>query len=614
VSHGGITLTPFKKGFDVAKKPSLPGLTRRRQAYELRLRVPTDVVQALGRTHVVKSLGTSDLAEATRRYAGIRAQVQETFEDARAARAPKASVSPPRTRREIIDQYRIRRFDDLRLERGDVVSRCLSERDAFYEGKILPLPTDDRLNGNSFWHDVACSGDFPDEVAVLYALERQMAKRAEDLQRKAELGDASDFLGFVPATFDARDRRLIALDLQEAEIELLEGAKPVLPAEVLAQQSKSAPTSPPLVGTASNGVAPMMSEVFPRFRSEHANIRARVELIEGLVHELRELFGDKPINGYTQADARSYKDVLLALPPNWRKLKEFRGLSIADAVAKAKALTVERPQEATVTNKLGAVRQLFKWIGNEYGEFDIRNPFADVRMPKGRMAANEARDPFSPEQLHAIFAAPLFTGAQSKTRWREPGTVDLKGHPMRWLIVLGLYTGARLGELAQLTTANVREHGGVYYLCFDPSMKLKKKPGVRTSPSVRNVPLHLEVIRAGFLDYVAQLKDEKLFSFPSRGGRFSDAPGKAFSRLLVTTGAKTKTTNFHSFRHNFTDACRRVPINPDIRERMIGHALEGMASRYGSDYRGEIMDMGLLTATNVQLQKIKFPEVKLERF
>jgi integrase len=563
---------------------------------------------------VVKSLGTSDLAEATRRYATIRAEMLATFEDARAARAPKTSVSPLRTRREIIDHYRIRRFDDLRLERGDVVSRCLSDRDAFYEGKILPLPTDDRVKGNSFWHDVACSGDFSDEVAVLYALERQLAKRAEDLERKAELGDASEFLSFVPETFDERDRRLIALDLQETEIELLKGAKPVLPADVLTQQSKWSPVSLPAVSTTSNGPAPMMSEVFPRFRSEHASIKTRVELIEGLVHELSELFGDKPINGYTPADARSYKDVLLALPPNWRKLKEFRGLSIADAVGKAKGLKVERPQEATVANKLGALRQLFKWIGNEYGEYDIRNPFAEVRMPKGSMAANEARDPFSTEQLRAIFAAPLFTGAHSETRWREPGTVDLKGHPMRWLIVLGLYTGARLGELAQLTKANVRKHDDIHYLCFDPSMKLKKKPGVRTSPSVRNVPLHLEVIRAGFLDYIAQLKDERLFSFPTRGGRFSDAAGKAFNRMLVMTGVKTKTTNFHSFRHNFTDACRRVPINPDIRERMIGHALEGMASRYGSDYRGEIMDMGLLSATNVELQKVEYPEVKLARF
>jgi integrase len=626
----------------VARAVKLPGLTRRRQAYEVRVRVPKDVADSYGtKTHIVRSLRTRDLAEASQRYAGVRAEILAGFEQARANLAPALKQAGSGTRRGVVEQYRRRRYDDLRLERAEIVAKCLSNLPAFYRGDFVPTP-DDRINGASYWDDIIGAGSYtddtlrtfrdengktrieyrkgklqpyPDEDAVLYALGWNMEKRLAELRRKAELADGREFLREVPEHLSDRERRLTALDILQAEIELLEGAKPPMPIEasvpVRAQTPDLAAVAPSTV--------PLMSEVFVRFRSEHADIAARVAMIESCVHDLRELFDDKPINAYTVADARTYKDMLRSLPPNWRKPREFRDLSIRDAYTKAKSLDLAKPKPATVSNKLGGLRQLFNWLAAEYSDYNVKNPFADVRVPKSDIAANEARNPFSSNQLKAIFDAPLFTGALSVRDWQSPGTVDLQGHPLRWLVVLGLYTGARLGELCQLKKSNVKLFDNIYYLSFDPSMKLKTKRGVKTSPGVRNIPVHVDVIGAGFLEYVQGLKDERLFDYPDRGGRHSDAAGKAFNRMIATLGLKEANeqqrakVDFHSFRHNFTDACRRARVDSEIRERLIGHALEGMSARYGSDYRGQLVDMEMLRHAYDEMQKIRYPDVKLQR-
>ena len=71
----------------------------------------------------------------------------------------------------------------------------------------------------------------------------------------------------------------------------------------------------------------------------------------------------------------------------------------------------------------------------------------------------------------------------------------LPGH-LHWLTWLGLYTGARLNELCQLTTAHVRQHGTVHYLYFSPELRLKTG---EDESCIRSVPIHAELAKLGFL-------------------------------------------------------------------------------------------------------------------
>jgi hypothetical protein len=64
-------------------------LMQRWHAYELHVRVPKDVAGSYGKkTHVVRSLGTSDYLEAVRVYPDALAEIRRGFAEARARLAP----------------------------------------------------------------------------------------------------------------------------------------------------------------------------------------------------------------------------------------------------------------------------------------------------------------------------------------------------------------------------------------------------------------------------------------------------------------------------------------------------------------------------------------------
>lgn len=585
---------------------NVPHLARRRKTYEVRIRVPKDLAGAYGngkQTHVVKSLKTRDLAEAARLHQDAVDEIMAGFAKARTARALVVAPKPceasfPHTpgisRAEIVRRYRAKRFDDLRLERGEIVGRSLVDPDAFWRGDVIRLPDDDAVRGVSYWHHVIGTGELSLEDAVLYALAKDIERRVVVLRRQAELAAPGDFLAWVPEDRPDRERRLIALDLIDCEITLSEGAKPPIPVEPAVIDGGALVASPASEEPAVGRGAPLMSAVFPRFRAEHASIATRVAFIEGLVHDLTALVGDKPINAYTVADARTYKDAMGALPKNWRKLKELRDKSLPEALKAAQGLTFDKPTDVTTREKLGGLRQLFKWLAAEYADNHVKNPFDTVRLPKSRdMADNEAKDPFSAGALDTIFA--------------RFSTVPKKDVELAWLSVLGHVTGARLNELCQLRADDVGDHEGITFVRFT-ARREDGKDGMRlkNGPSIRSVPIHESALRyrvngVTLADYLKAKRGEAhLFSFDAKPA------GKKFSRRIAAWGAKTDTTSFHSFRHNFTAEAMRIGMRDSDRERLEGHALEGMSGRYGQNYRAEAADMELLATRNEQLQRMKW--------
>src|SRR5690606_33912614 len=100
----------------VAKKPY-----RRRRSngrLSVRVRVPADLVEALGRSEVEKALGTSDAKAADRLQAEVVAQIHREFEAIRVRRDPsRAATLPPPSFDEItrwVTQWKSQALDALR--------------------------------------------------------------------------------------------------------------------------------------------------------------------------------------------------------------------------------------------------------------------------------------------------------------------------------------------------------------------------------------------------------------------------------------------------------------------------------------------------------------------
>ena len=154
---------------------------------------------------------------------------------------------------------------------------------------------------------------------------------------------------------------------------------------------------------------------------------------------------------------------------------------------------------------LGALASVLSWAMKE--QYITSNPALGITVRSGGHGGNEEerRLPYSAEDLTKLFA------------------VKRAGSANHWLPYLALYTGARLEELGQLRTADVREQDGVVYLAIEPGDGKR----VKTRSSKRRVPVHPALVKLDFLAFVeGQRADGQTRLFPElKGTKFSPHGG-----------------------------------------------------------------------------------------
>ncbi|WP_394179692.1 DUF6538 domain-containing protein [Yoonia maritima] len=123
--------------------------------------------------------------------------------------------------------------------------------------------------------------------------------------------------------------------------------------------------------------------------------------------------GDRPLGDYSKDDARAFKSLLLKLPPNWRKKREIRDLSILDAANQAEALGMDPMSTTTVNKALQRVASFWGWAEAHYDE--VRPSLFKGLSIRQTVSARDQRHPFSPAQLSKLFSSPLFTGCRSES-------------------------------------------------------------------------------------------------------------------------------------------------------------------------------------------------------
>lgn len=127
-------------------------------------------------------------------------------------------------------------------------------------------------------------------------------------------------------------------------------------------------------------------------------------------------------------------------------------------------------------------------------------------------------------------------------------------------------SGARLGELSQMLTGDVRQHHGVWILYVTPERSQDKS--VKTDGSARVVPLHSRLVKLGFLDYHACMVERG-----DARGHYSRTPSRSFAGYF--------SRNFHSFRHSAADAFRRGGYMDETFGSLLGHTKATTTGIYG---------------------------------
>jgi len=286
-----------------------------------------------------------------------------------------------------------------------------------------------------------------------------------------------------------------------------------------------------------------------------------------------------------RADLVRLKDLLLRAPTNWTK--RFVGKTVVEAVQQNEKAGLPTLSARTINSKyLSPLSTFFRWaISNGLIE---KNPVEGVRvlLPKGGNKAKK-RLPFTTEQLQTIFAAPVFTGCRSESKLFEPGGHRLRDHRF-WTPLIAVWSGARLNEIGQLLRSDIRETDGIWCFHFTEDAEGDTKR-LKTEAARRVVPVHPELGRVGFLDYVRTgtgSAGPRLFPNWKRGedGYYSSGFSKWFGRFLASVDLKDPRLVFHSFRHGFKDGLRRAMVEERIQDAIMGHEPEHVSSDYGLGY------------------------------
>ena len=321
-------------------------------------------------------------------------------------------------------------------------------------------------------------------------------------------------------------------------------------------------------------------------------------------------FGDRGVHTLTLKELGEIQSWLTNMPPNYMK----KGMSLNDAVKMAQG---ERNPYPPISDKTRA-----EYLGQLKGllEFSYSNGFINsaiashIEMPNTRHSKAIERLPFTTEDMQKIFPGKDYgidfgiqkTGLGEATKF--------------WFPLLAAFTGARLEELGQLTTEDIRNcpDTGIVYAMIDNKGAAADGTKKRTKNlnSVRPIPIHSTLITIGFMDYVVKRKadkqDNSLFKLKrDKQGRLAKGVSNWFSRNdkrkngklilgyierrgVISKGANAAderwSKSFHSFRHTVIDNLRGKQLangeyirEPDI-ALVVGHEKNRLeTASYGID-------------------------------
>lgn len=275
------------------------------------------------------------------------------------------------------------------------------------------------------------------------------------------------------------------------------------------------------------------------------------------------IIGDKPISKVNQADAALFAKTI----PTYR----------------TRQLTKRAPN--TINNYMGSISKFSAWVAAYHsGTGHIKLDFSVLRH-KSREREDEQRPMFEQDEIEAIF----HHAKMAKFRVAQPAKY--------WLLIISLYTGARLEEICQLDPNEdiYQGEGGIW--AFDFNEEIDTSKSLKTKSSKRVCPIHSKLIELGFLKYVEQVKGnpaKRLFPDATiRDGRKGKNIGKQ-ANYFINTNVGIKDKTLYCFRHTMATKLKRMMVEEPIAAAVLGHQHGGITySRYGKNYLLEVLHEAL---------------------
>lgn len=225
------------------------------------------------------------------------------------------------------------------------------------------------------------------------------------------------------------------------------------------------------------------------------------------------------------------------------------------------------------------------------------NPFASVKISVSRKETRD-RQPFEVSHIQKLLQTEVFTNGKLPAKAGR--------HAAFWLPLLSLFNGAREEELGQLFVQDVVTINNRLFLRITD---IEEDQGVKNAISRRHIPIHAELIKIGFANYVEMIRasgEERLFPdlSPNRYGVFTAKFSTWFNEYLDQHVVDDPRYNFHSFRHFYQERAGWCRLSDYQIDGILGHQPSGMGGRYGMKQGGRRVFDPMTLAEGMDLFRI----------
>ncbi|MET3435555.1 DUF6538 domain-containing protein [Sphingomonas sp. 1185] len=334
---------------------------------------------------------------------------------------------------------------------------------------------------------------------------------------------------------------------------------------------------------------------------------ADMEQRRRVIHGFAWISGDKRLCDYGPADAQLFAETLRNLPVDFRWGTATEGAMsrpLADVLAEVKAMPAKTPRSDRTFNRDLTImarfsRELAKTAWRPKFGKDLIVDFNAFTTSIKAIPGETDRMPWTEEQLVCAFSSPIYTGGGAcKRRLKNDPNATVWQDAAYWVPLLLAYTFMSREEACGLECVEVIFDVSTPFLLVKANMT-KSKDGVTAAglkrPSrYRVIPLHPELLRLGFEDYVAAIEAEgHKMLFPElyrgdlakRGGvRFYATCGRylldhvdRITPLLRT--ASGKRADLHSMRTAGGSALEDSRAKQIHVDDIMGHARKGTGPR-----------------------------------
>ncbi len=246
---------------------------------------------------------------------------------------------------------------------------------------------------------------------------------------------------------------------------------------------------------------------------------------------------------------------------NHTNIKSLEDCTKHKAVEFKQSLITSGLSNITINKFIGKLSGLFDYIQAHYEHSNI---FDGLKIKRAKQETT--RTAYSKQEAQELIEF-----------------ADKQQQHHKFMILLGLFTGCRANELAQLYTSDIVKIDGIWSILIQatkPDQKLK------TTNASRIVPVHSELIKQGFIEFVkGRGLDCRLF--PEFKYSPVDGCSKAFVQWFIQQKPVAKT--YHEIRHSFATQLRAHDVSLNVAAQLLGHGVGAISfDRYGSTAQTQI--------------------------